>query len=82
MSARANAHRLLDCLPEENMEAVERFLADLATLDPLERTLLLAPPDDESDNDDADGGLTQSLRSMERGEGINTDELKRELGIE
>lgn len=81
MSTRANAHRLLDCLPDETMEAVERFLADLATLDPLERTLLLAPPDDEPDNDDEDGGLTESLRSMERGEGITTEELKRELAI-
>ena len=82
MAERAALHRLVDSLAEEDVAAVERFLSSLATLDPLERTLLLAPPDDEPDNDDEDGGLTESLRSMERGEGITTEELKRELGIE
>lgn len=82
MSERATLHRLVDTLPAQDVAAVERFLSELTTLDPLERTLLLAPLDDEPDDDDEDGGLTESLRSMERGEGITTEELERELGIE
>lgn len=62
MSERATLHRLVDTLPEQDVAAVERFLSELTTLDPLERTLLLAPLDDEPDDDDEDGGLTESLR--------------------
>lgn len=52
------------------------------TGDPVERALLCAPFDDEPDTDDFDGGLTESRRSMARGEGITTEALKRELGID
>lgn len=79
MSARAALRRLVDSLPEEEVKAVERFLSELATLGPVERTLLLAPQDDEPDADDEDGGLTESLQSMERGEGNTTEELKQEI---
>jgi hypothetical protein len=47
----------------------------------VERALLLAPLDDEPEVDDADGGLTVARRELARGEGISTEELRRELGI-
>lgn len=49
--------------------------------DPVERALLLAPPDDEPDTDDEDGGLSEARQELVRGEGISTDDLKRELEI-
>ncbi len=81
MSDRATLHRLVDNLPEEEVAAVERFLASLETLDPVERTLLLAPADDEPDRDDADGGLSRAREEAARGESVSSEELKRELGI-
>ncbi len=51
------------------------------TLDPVEQALLLAPVDDEPDTDDEDGGLTEARQELARGEGISTEELKRELGL-
>jgi len=82
MSQRATLHRLVDSLPEDDLTTAGRLLAGLAvTADPVERALLLAPPDDEPDTDDEDGGLTEARRELARDEGVSTDELERELGL-
>jgi hypothetical protein len=82
MSDRAVLYRLVDSLPEEDLTTACRVLAGLtATVDVVERTLLLSPIDDEPDRDDADGGLTEARWELTRGEGISTDDLKRELGF-
>jgi hypothetical protein len=82
MSRRAILHRLIDSLPEEDLTTAGRLLAGLAvTADAVERALLLAPADDEPDTDDDDGGLTEARRELARGEGISTEELRRELGL-
>ena len=81
MCHRATLHRLVDSLPEEDLTTAGRLLAGLAvTADPVERALLLAPADDEPDTDDEDGGLAEARREL--GEGISTEELRRELGLE
>lgn len=82
MCQRTTLHRLVDSLPEEDLTTAGRLLAGLAaTADPVERALLLAPPDDEPDTDDADGGLTEARREMTRDEGISTEDLEQELGL-
>lgn len=83
MSPRETLHRQLDALPEEDLPIVERLLAGLtATADPVLRSLALAPPDDEPDDDDFDGGLTEAREEAARGEWISHEDLKRELGLE
>jgi hypothetical protein len=63
-------HRLVDSLPEEDLTTAGRLLIGLtATADAVERALFLAPPDDELDTDDEDGGLTEARRELARGEG-------------
>jgi len=82
MFHRATLHRLVDSLPEEDLTTAGRVLVGLtATADVVERALLLAPADDEPDADDVDGGLTEARRELVRGEGISTEELRRELGL-
>jgi hypothetical protein len=82
MCDRASIHRLVDTLPEEDLPAAGRLLVELtATADPVERSLLLAPDDDEADTDDYDGGLTEARRERAKGAGISTEELRRELGL-
>jgi len=82
MCSRATLHRLVDSLPEEDLPTAGRLLVGLtATADAVDRGLLLAPVDDEPDTDDEDGGLTEARRELARGEGISTEELRRELGI-
>jgi hypothetical protein len=81
MCHRATLHSLVDSLPEEDLATAGRLLAGLAaTADPVHRALLLAPPDDEPDTDE-DGGLAEARREVARGEGISTEELRRELGL-
>lgn len=53
----------------------------MTSADPVERTLLLAPVDDEPDTDDDDGGLTEARDGMRRGDGISTEELRQELEL-
>lgn len=82
MSRCATLHHLVDSLPEEDLAIAGRLLVGLtATADAVERALLFAPADDEPDTDD-DDGLTEARRELVGGEGISTDELRRELGLE
>lgn len=82
MCHRANLHRLVDSLPEEDLATAGRLLVGLtATADAVDRALLLAPPDDEPNTDDDDGGLTEARRELARGEGITTEELEQRLGL-
>lgn len=82
MSRREALHRLVDSLPEEDLTTAGRLLVGLTvTADAVERALLLAPPDDEPDTDNDDGGLTEARRELARGEGITTEELERELDL-
>jgi hypothetical protein len=83
MCHRATLHRLVDSLPEEDLATAGRLLVGLAaTADVVERALLLAPPDDEPDTDNDDGGLTEARRELACREGITTEELEPELGLE
>jgi hypothetical protein len=80
MCRRATLHRLVDSLPEEDLAIAGRLLVGLTvTADAVERALLLAPPDDEPDTDNEDGGLTEARRELACGEGITTEELERNL---
>jgi hypothetical protein len=83
MCPRATLHRLVDALPEEDLTTAGRLLVGLtATADAVQRALLFAPADEEVDTDDADGGLSEARQELARGEGISTEALRRELGLE
>jgi len=83
MSPRQALHELLDELPEKDLPTVSRILEALrATVeDPVTLALDHAPLDDEPDDDDFDGGLSEARRAAEEDEGITTTELRRELGL-
>lgn len=82
MPSRQALHRLLDSLPDEDLPTAGRLLAGLsATAGAVGPALLLAPDDDERDADDDDGGLTEARHELARGEGVSTEELRRNLGL-
>ena len=82
MAGREPLHRLIDELQEEDLPAVTRVLQALrSTPDPVMAALDAAPPDDEPDDDDFDGGLTEARADAEAGRGITTEELRKELGL-
>jgi hypothetical protein len=75
MTTREMLHEIVDELPEEDLITAVRILKGLE-LAPgsLEILLANAPPDDEPDDDDFDGGLTEALRETEF---VSHDEVKR-----
>lgn len=83
MIHRQELHHLLDELPESDLVAVARILEALRATagETLINALDSAPIDDETDDDDFDGGLSEARRAAEAGLGISTAQLRRELGL-
>jgi len=75
MNARQTLHELIDQLPDERLTTAVRVLKGLE-LAPDDLTILLenAPADDEPDDDDFDGGLTEAFAETEL---IPHEEVKR-----
>lgn len=83
MTARQALHQIVDDLPDRELEIATRILAALrATADPVLRSLLSAFPDDEPDNDDHDGGLSEARREARDGLSVSHEDARRELGLE
>ena len=80
MTARDRLHLLVDELPESDVPTAERVLGALRETAPL-YTLEDAPFDDEPDDDDRDGGLTEARAQADAGMGIPTTELEKRLGL-
>jgi hypothetical protein len=82
MTAREALHVLVDELPDNDLVTARRILEALrVTADPVLRTLLAAPADDERDDDDFDGGLAEARREADEGLGVSHEEAKRQLGL-
>lgn len=82
MTAREALHLIVDDLPEDDLATARRVLEGLrATSDPVVRALLSAPPDDEPDTDDADGGLTEARDEARAGRQVSHEEMLRQLGL-
>jgi hypothetical protein len=82
MTAREALHRIIDDLPEGDLPVVTRVLEALqTTADPVLHALLTAPLDDEADDDDFDGGLSQARKELAEGQGVSHEEVMSELGL-
>jgi len=77
MGARDNLHRLIDELPEEDLSTAERVLQGLHASDRPHVPPDQAPVDDEPDDDDFDGGLTEARADIEAGRVVSHEEVKR-----
>ncbi|HEX7184147.1 MAG TPA: tetratricopeptide repeat protein, partial [Thermoanaerobaculia bacterium] len=62
-----------------NLQRCEKELR--VTEDPVLQALKSAPADDEPDDDDVDGGLTEARREAREEQGISHEEAKRKLGL-
>lgn len=81
MSPRERLHVLVDELPESDVSTAERVLEALRAAPAPSYSLADAPLDDEPDDDDRDGGLTEARGQADRGELIPHEEAKRILGV-
>ena len=76
---RQQAHALLDVLPAEKLTAVRRLLEVM--VEPLSRSLALAPVEDEEITPETAATLDRARASLHRGEGIAHEEILREFGL-
>jgi hypothetical protein len=76
---RRQAHALLDALPAEKLNAVRSLLEVM--VEPLSRSLALAPVEEEDLTPDTAAALDGARASLARGEGIPHDEILREFGL-
>ena len=76
---RQQAHALLDMLTAEKLNAVRSLLEVM--VEPLARSLALAPVEDEEITPDTAASLDCARASLSRGEGISHDEILREFGL-
>lgn len=76
---RQQAHALLDLLPDDKLTAVRRLLEVM--VEPLARSLALAPVEEEEITDDTAAALDRAKASLARGEGISHEEILREFGL-
>jgi hypothetical protein len=80
MIAKAALHRLLDELPESELEHAVRYLAYLRdTADPLQQLLDHAPEDDEPLTPEEETAIEEGLAAYRRGDYISPEEAKHEL---
>ena len=79
-SLRRSLHRIVDDLPDDDLATARRVLQALRDSgNPVLKAFAEAPFDDEADDDDADGGLTEASRERAAGDVLTHDQLKREL---
>ena len=76
---RLQAHALLDKLSDEQLDAVRNLLEVM--VEPLSRSLALAPVEDEDITPETAAALDRARASLDRGEGIPHDDILRELGL-
>jgi hypothetical protein len=76
---RQQAHALLDVLPAEKLTAVRSLLEVM--VEPLSRSLALAPVEDEEITPETAAALDRARASLDRGEGIPHEEILREFGL-
>jgi hypothetical protein len=83
MTTREMLHVIVDKLPEAELTTAARILMALdQPADPLQILLASAPLDDEPDEDDFDGGLTEARNEARSGQTISHEEMLRRLRID
>ena len=78
---RAELHTLVDTLPEAELAEAKRYLIGLNTSDPVLRSLLLAPLEDEELSTEEVAALAETERRRESGDAryISDEELAHRL---
>jgi len=82
MPTRDTLHRLIDELPESELEAAERFLQYLrTTADPVLRALFGAPLDEEPETEEERWLVQEARDELAQGKVRTIEEVRRELGL-
>ena len=79
IETRQQLHSLVDQLPPAQLPMVQDMLA--ALLDPLTRSILTAPVEEEEITPELAAELDQARASFDNGEGIPHEQILRDFGI-
>ena len=80
--AKERLHKLVDRIPDGEVHTAERFLEYLASVDdPVLRSLMNAPEDDEPVTPEEEEAVREALEDVAAGRMHSLEEVKRELGL-
>jgi predicted transcriptional regulator len=79
MVTRDDLHRLVDELPERDVEAATKMLRDLGH--PLLRSLRNAPDEDEEITAGERAAIEEGLEALDAGDVLSDEELAEQLGL-
>ena len=75
-------HRLIDELPDEDIDAVERYLQSLCTHDdPVLRAVRSAPVDDEPLTDEQREDIEKARNDLRAGNRVSDAQIRADLGL-
>lgn len=80
-TTKADLHRLIDALGDDDVDAARQALVVLFADDPVGLALALAPLDDEPLTEEDLAAIREGEAALARGEVISHADLKRELGL-
>ncbi len=72
-------YRLIDALPEEEIETAKRFLEFLVAQDTIMHALLTAPYDDEPDSKEERFQAKKAWEEYSQGNALSHEEVSREI---
>jgi len=72
-------HRVIDTLPDSELEAAARLLAGLGIDDPVLRAVLAAPIDDEPETPEEAAAVQQARDDLAAGRVVSHEEARRRL---
>lgn len=83
MTTREALHRLIDAVPESELESVRFLLEQRHRLhrDPFLLAPATAPDDDEPETPEEAAAVAEARKAIARGEVVTLDEVRRELGL-
>ena len=83
MATKESLHRLVDDLPDSEVDAAERYLKYfvVARQDPFLRALANAPLDDEPETDGERAAVAEARLAPARGEVVSDEGVRPELGL-
>ncbi len=79
-ASREDLHALVDALPDGELDEARRFLTALREADPVLRSALLAPIDDEPFTDEEREAVEAAEAAYDRGEWVSGEDVRREFG--
>ncbi len=80
--AKERLYHLVDQVPEDEVHTAERFLEYLsATHDPVLRSLMAAPAEDEPITPEEEEAVREALEDVAAGRMHSLDDVKKELGL-